>query len=440
MVDSRTDQDAVSKTHDLDDYAAEAVPLDKRKSTYQLIAVAVGWAISVSAFLVGGVVGGGLRFGPAVGAIVLGNVALAVVASLIGLIGYRTGLTSYRIAKSVFGSVGSVLVSIVLGVLAMGFIGVLMDAFGNALTALVSGLNWTTVVILFAVVVTVTALYGFRGLAAISKIAAPSLFVLALLGLFRIAASEGGFSTAINAVPAEPIPFDVGITAVVATWITGAALMSDVARYARRGRDVVIAVTIGFVGGAGFFEFTAMISSIEVGTPDFVAAMSGLGLLLPAAIVLTLALWTTTDNNLYSASLAFTSASEVVGRKVAKPVWTFVSVAIALGVAFLGFASNFLSFLLIIAVVTPPFAGVVIAHYWVLGHIRRTGEPVAAVPTVRPVALLSWVGTSVVAYYVALPVEPLAALLIAGTAYSVLALAFGQRPVAVVAQEQQEFA
>jgi cytosine permease len=441
VTDQQASSTVVSDGHNLDDYAAEAVPLAKRKTAFQMAAVAMGWAISVSAFLVGGVVGGGLRFGSAVGAIVVGNVILAVIASLIGLIGYRTGLTSYRIARNVFGSAGSVLVSIVLGVLAMGFIGVLMDAFGNALTALVSGVNWTTVVILFTVAVTITALFGFRGLSAISRIAAPALVLLALLGLWRIGTSEGGFAAAVNATPAQAIPFDVGISAVIATWVTGAALMSDVARYARRGRDVVVAVTLGFVGGAGFFEFTAMISSVAVGTPDFVAAMSGLGLLLPAAIVLILALWTTTDNNLYSASLAFTSASEVLGRKVAKPVWTFVSVAIALGVAFLGFASNFLSFLLIVAVVTPPFAGVVIAHFWVLGHIRKLDDAQAgAVPTVRPLALLSWVGTSVVAHYVTLPVEPLAALVIGGAAYSVLALAFGHRLVPALAAEQQKTA
>ncbi len=437
MVETTVQERGGTTAHDLDDFAAEAVPTSARKTTYQLIAVAIGWSISVSAFLVGGVVGGGLRFGPAVGAITAGNVVLAIIASLIGLIGYRTGLTSYRIARTVFGDMGSVLVSLVLGVLAMGFIGVLMDAFGNAMTALVPELNWTTVVILFTVAVTLTALFGFKGLAVISSVAAPSLLALALLGLFRIASSEGGFSAALDADPAAPIAFDVAITAVIATWITGAALMSDVARYARRGRDVVVAAFVGYVGGAGFFEFTAMVSANVAGTPDFVAAMSTLGLLLPAAIVLTLALWTTTDNNLYSASLAFTSASEVVGRKIAKPVWTFVSVAIALGVAFLGFASDFLSFLRIIAVVTPPFAGVVIAHYWVLGHIRQTGQDlVEAIPAIRPLALLSWVGTSVTAHYVDLPVEPLAALLIGGAAYAALSFLTGARVAPAVVEQE----
>lgn len=413
----------------LHDYASEAVPAAQRKNAYQLIVVAIGWAISVSAFLVGGVLGGGLRFGPGVTAILIGNAVLGAVASLIGLIGYRTGLTSYLIARAVFGRVGSVLVSIVLGVLAMGFIGVLLDAFGDAFTALVSAIPWTVVVILFTVAVTLTALFGFRGLAWISVAASPALLILALLGLGRIAASEGGFSAAMNSTPAEPVPFTVGITAVIATWITGAALTSDIARFARRGSHVVVASFIAYVGGAGLFEFSAMVSATEAGTSDFVAAMSTLGLLLPAVIVLVLALWTTTDNNLYSASLAFTNASALVGREIPKPVWTLVSTAIALGVAFLGFASNFLSFLQIIAVVTPPFAGVVITHYWVLGHIRSDPTmALADLPAIRLSAAGSWLATSLLASFVALPVEPLAALLIGGAIYGIVGALLDRSP------------
>lgn len=420
----RTASDALK-----DDHALVAVPTAERRSTFSLVAVAFGWAVSVSGFLVGGTLGGGLRFGQGVAAIVLGNLVLVVVASLIGLIGFRTGLTSYLVAKEVFGRKGSAFVSIMLGILAMGFIGVLLDAFGNAFVALVDAVPWTVIVLLFAVAVLSTALFGFSGLAWISRIAAPSLVLLSVLGLVTLARSEGGFGTAINAVPENPISFDVGLTAVFATWITGAALTSDIARYARRGRDVVLATFCGYVLGVGFFEFVAMISSHEAGTSDFVVAMSTLGLLLPAVLVLVLALWTTTDNNLYSASLAFTHASEVLGRKVPKHIWVVVSTAIAVAVAFLGFASNFLSFLQIIGLVTPPFAGVVITHYWVLGHIRHPAGT-NALDGFRWQALLAWLGTSVVNYVATLPAEPLLGLVIASVAYTVLAkLTPAARPV-----------
>lgn len=420
----------------MNDHALSGVPMTQRRSTFQLVAVAFGWAISVSGFLVGGTLGGGLRFGEGLTAILLGNVVLVVVASLVGLIGYRTGMTTYLISRTVFGSAGSVGVSLVLGVLAMGFIGVLMDAFGNAFTALVDGVPWTVVVVAFAVAVLLTALFGFTGLSWISRFAAPALIILSVLGVLRLATSSDGFSSAINAVPQEPIPFSVGITAVIATWITGAALTSDIARYARRARDVVLASFCGYLLGAGFFEFVAMISSNSAGTSNFVVAMSTLGLLLPAVIVLVLALWTTTDNNLYSSSLAFTNASRLVKLNVPKPVWVVVSTLIAVGVAFLGFASDFLSFLQIIAVVTPPLAGVVITHFWVLGHIRTAGDQSMDVPVLRVEAAVAWVATSLFAHYVDLPVAPLTALLVSGALYAALSLATGAARRSTTASER----
>ncbi|NED94749.1 hypothetical protein G1H11_05435 [Phytoactinopolyspora alkaliphila] len=410
------------------DHALSAVPLAQRRSTFQLMAVAFGWVISISGFLVGGTLGGGLEFGQGLSAILLGNVILAVIATLIGLIGYRTGMTTYLISRTVFGRQGSILVSLVLGVLAMGFIGVLLDSFGTAFVALVDGVPKPAVIFVFAIAVLLTALFGFSGLAWISRIAAPALILFALIGLIRLGTGDDGFSAAIDSQPAAPISFDVGLTAVIATWITGAALTSDIARYAHRGRDVVIATFCGYVLGAGFFEFVAMISSNAAGTPNFVVAMSNLGLLLPAVIVLVLALWTTTDNNIYSSSLAFTNASKLVGVKVPKPAWVVVATLIAVGVAFLGFAADFLSFLQIIAVVTPPLAGVVITHFWVLGHIRNaTSASEAQAPTLRIEALIAWVATSLFAHFADLPVAPLTALVIAGALYGLLVMVTRRR-------------
>lgn len=407
----------------LHDYALAAVPEFKRRGPYQMVTVWMGWAISISAFLVGGAIGAGTTFGEGISAIVLGNVVLAIIGGLIGLIGYRTGLTTYLVSRILFGVRGSIVPSIILGVLAMGFIGVLMDAFGGAITALVPVLNWTVVVLLFAVLVTLTALFGFKGLAVLSSVAAPAMFLLAALGLWRIGASEGGFATVFAATPDEPIGFTAAIAAVVAVWITGAALACDIGRYARHSRHIVIGAVFGYVAGAGFFETAATMSAMEVGNANFVDVMSGLGLLLPAAIVLALALWTTTDNNLYSASLAFTNASQTVDRTVPKWVWVLVSVAIAIGTAFLGFAQQFLSWLQIIATVTPPFAGILITHFWVLGGIKRPVEhQLEDLPGVRVEALAAWLLASLFNYYVQFFIPPITGLVVGGALYAVFSL------------------
>jgi cytosine permease len=400
------------------DYALDPVPTDRRRGLYSLVAVWVGWAISVSSFLVGGAVGAGTTFGTGLTAILVGNAILALIGGAIGYIGYRTGLTTYLASRIIFGVRGSAVPSIVLGILAMGFIGVLMDAFGTAMVGLVPDVPWTVWVILFAVAVTITAVFGFKGLAVLSVVAAPLMVAFALYSLFRIGGDDGGFSAAVDAVPAAPIGFDVAVTAVIATWITGAALAGDIGRYARRPSHVAIGAVCGYVLGAGFFEFTAMISSSAVGNPNFVVVMTQLGLLVPATVILALALWTTTDNNLYSSSLAFTNASKVLGRTVNKKIWVFVGIGIALVTAFGGFAGNFLSFLSIIGTVTPPFAGILLAHFFVLGGLRTSaGSLLAAAPVVRWSALVAWVITSVTMYYWAPPLKPLVGLVLCAALY-----------------------
>ncbi len=383
----------------LDDHALQAVPPDRRKSLLQMVIVQIGWNISVSSFLVGGVVGGGTTFGEGLAAILVGNLVLVAVSTLVGLIGFRTGLTSYLLSRAVFGRVGSVLASLLLGILAMGFIGVLMDTWGLAVHGLFPEVPSWAFVLAFAVAITTTAIFGFKGLARYSAIAVPIEIAIALFALWRIGAGEDGFSTVLDHAPAAPIGFAAAVGAVIATWVTGAALVSDVTRYAQRPRDVLISCFTGFVIGAGIFETIATVSAMSVGNSNFVLVMQGLGLLAPAAVMLVLALWNTADNNLYSASLAFTNASNMVGLRLSKPVWTLVSIAIAVVVAFAGLAARFLSFLEVIAVVAPPFAAVLITHYWLRNRGRAIESAIDAVPMLRWEAFAAWVLAAVGARY-----------------------------------------
>ncbi|MDF5756035.1 cytosine permease [Spongiactinospora sp. TRM90649] len=384
---------------DLDDHALEPVPRERRKSLIQMIIVQIGWNISVSSFLVGGVVGGGTTFGEGMAAILVGNLVLVVVSALVGLVGYRTGLSSYLAARAVFGRHGAVVVSLLLGVIAMGFIGVLMDTWGGAVNKLIPAIPSWVFVLVFAVAITSTSIFGIKGLARFSAVAVPIEIGIALVALFVIGGQAGGFGDVIAHVPAVPIGFATAVGAVIATWVTGAALIGDVSRYATRPRDVIISSFCGFVVGAGVFEVIATVSAMKVGNSNFVLVMQGLGLLAPAAVMLVLALWNTADNNLYSASLAFTNASNSLRWRVRKPVWNIVSIIIAVAVAFAGLADSFLTFLNIIGVVAPPFAGVMIAHFWVIARRESGRDLLATAPAFRVEALIAWLAAAVLSKY-----------------------------------------
>lgn len=381
------------------DHALQAVPRSRRKPLIQLIVVQVGWNISVSSFLVGGVVGGGTTFGEGMAAIAIGNLILAVIATLVGIIGYRSGLTSYLAARAVFGRNGSIVVSLILGLVAMGFIGVLMDTWGVAVNRLLPAVPSQAFVIAFALAICTTAIFGFKGLQTFSMIAVPIQIAIALVALFRIGTLDDGFTGVFAHEPAVAIGFSAALSAVVAVWVTGAALVADVQRYALRARDVVISCFLSFFVGVGIFEVVATVSAMKVGESNFVVVMQGLGLLALAAVLLFLALWSTADNNIYSASLAFTNASNLMGLKLKKPVWTIVAVLIAVGIALLGVADRFAEFLDVIGVVVPPFAGVLLAHFWVLERHMDPQRLLGNLPSVRWEAVACWVVGALIARY-----------------------------------------
>ena len=137
---------------------------------------------------------------------------------------------------------------------------------------------------------------------------------------------------------------------------------------------------------------------MSVGNSNFVIVMQSLGLLAPAVVMLVLALWNTADNNLYSASLAFTSASDLLGFRVPKWVWTIVAIVVAVLVALSGVAAQFATFLAVIGIVAPPFAGVMIAHFWLVARGRSGATLLSEAPTVRWEALGCWLAVALLAW------------------------------------------
>jgi cytosine permease len=348
-------------------------------------------------------------------AILVGNGLLVAVAYLIGIVGYNTGLTTYLASRAVFGNRGSIVVTLMLGVVAMGFIGVLAATWGSAVNRLIPAVPGWAFVLAFALAITSTAIFGFKGLQRYSAIAVPIEIALALLAVVAIGRSDGGFSTVVAAVPAAGIGFGAAVGAVMSTWITGAALVSDVTRYARTRSHVLIGVFAGFVVGAGTFEVIATLSAMSVGNSNFVVVMQSLGLLAPAVVMLVLALWNTADNNLYSASLAFTSASDLLGFRVPKWVWTIVAIVIAVLVALSGVAAQFGTFLTVIGIIAPPFAGVLIAHFWIVARGQSGARLMSEAPAVRWEALACWLVASLLARYTGFLLTDAIEGLVAGT-------------------------
>lgn len=383
----------VELTHD---YTLSEVPAEKRRSLVQTSSVWVGWCISLSAFLAGGIIGGGTTASTGLLAVLMGNLLLVIVASFIGLIGFKTGLTTYSISRIVFGRKGSVVTSLLIGILAMGFIGALLKSFGTAFNALIPAVPAWLAIVLFTCCVTLTAIYGYKGLVFISRIAAPALWIFLAIGLLFTFKDAGSVGAVFSKQPAEPIPFSTAMNAAIAVWITGATMVCDITRYAKKASHVVIGALVGYIGGAAVFEGASVLTAIGVGNPDVVNVMSSLGLLIPGVLILGLALWTTTDNNIYSSSLAFANFGEVVKLNISKTVWVLIAAAIALITALSGLVDQFINVLNFIGAFLPPFAGILITHFWILNRGKSKHEVRG---NVRYSAFISWIIAILLAHF-----------------------------------------
>lgn len=391
-----------------DDHATTPVPEDERRHWFATLTVWAGWTISITAFLVGGLVGGGLPVQEAVPAIFIGNIVLAVVGALIGYIGMKTGLSTYMLAQLVFGRYGSIAVSIIIGIFAMGFVGVFAGATGTFINAQFSMVPLWLGALAFVIAVVATALYGFLGLEYLSRVAVPGLWILAILSLYMVNGEiDGGLAAVGGIEPASSQTFTFGVTLAISVWITGASITADIGRYAKNKWHVLLGAFGGWILGATLLESVSAIAALGVGDGDLVAVMIDLGLFWPALFIFLAAMWTTADNNLYSFSLAFTSLTDVLGQRdfFSKEVWVVIGGVLVWIGAIAGLYSQFQDFLLTIAIAAPPMAGILISRFYFLGYYKKSAEQIYAdiqrgEKAISIAAVVAWIVASMFAYFV----------------------------------------
>lgn len=366
-----------SASEALKDFALEPVPEEKRRGLYSTAAVWAGWVISVSAFLVGGNIAKGLTLAQAIPAIITGNIILVLVATLVASIGCKLGLSTYLIARVVFGKKGSIVVSLVLGIIAMLFIGVLLGALGGVFAVAFPGLPAWVGPVALAILTMISGIFGFKGLAWLSNSAVPLLWVLVALAVVRASGQAGGLAKVFSIIPKGQLSFGAAASMALGTWIAGATISSDIGRFAKNRNHVLIASLIAYVLGAGLFETASVIASLATGTPDLGLMMAKLGLAVPAVLIVLLAVWTTAQSNVYSSSLAFTNFGNLVGLKIERHWWVVIATAIALVGHALGLVNIFRQWLSFLSATMGPIAGVYIGYFYLCGRIGKSPKEIA---------------------------------------------------------------
>jgi len=350
-----------------EDYALKPVPKDQRKGWLSTFIVWVCFNVVIGDMATGIALGSNMDFKSAILALTIGDIILLIVMSLTAYVGAKTGLGSMPLFRFTSGKVGTYIASLIIAFTSVGWFAVQLGFFGQIWSQFIP-LSVSVIAGLGGLLMMTTAIMGFKGLEMISKISVIPLFVF-IFGGFIVALRQVGVDTLIMYSPQgnQISSLAVGISTVFGSWAVGAALMPDVSRYAKADFKKII-----LVWGAALFigHYILPISGIAFalikGTWDFgeislFVGKAALGSGLVGALIISLAQWTTNDNNLYSASLALNNILE-------KDKW---KVALGLGIVgtiagYSGAVNFFVNFMILLGTVVPPMAALLISDYLVL--------------------------------------------------------------------------
>lgn len=355
--------------HLVEDYALKPVPIEKRRSWLDIFIVWLGYCTTVGCMYVGVSLGTNCTFPVAVKYLTIGDILLWVVMACTAYIGAKTGLSSTLLFRKAIGKYGTIVFSIILAFIGLGWFGVNIGMVSNTWMSVFPELSFPVATIIFGLCMCVTGVIGFKAMAVLSKVAVIPLIVFIVWGFIAMV-GQVSFTEVMGYTPsgngfATP---GLAISAVYGSWALGAAIMSDVSRYAKPSFvKIVVIFGLGLFLGHWLLPIVAIFFALHLGTWDFAVITAHLAALTVGSVVVSstivsLAQWSTNDNNLYSASLALNNVLQI------KAKW---KVALVMGVCAtllgaIGTVNYFTEYMTLLGQIVPPMAAVTISHYLVL--------------------------------------------------------------------------
>lgn len=402
----------------LNDHELGHVPQSDRKPVYSLIPVWLGFLSAPDIILAATTVALVSSFEVYVAGLFFGLLLVSTVATIMGIVGQRTGLSTYMLYRRFFGYYGAKLPVSILLITRIGWNAVETIVAAKAILLVFDfiGIEANILATILAVALAFTAFFGYDGLDFISKFTIPAL-VLTFGAAGYAIVTNGGIAEIMAFTPSssEQMPFTAIVSLVFAIWVSGTSLSADIVRYAKSDRDVVIANYGSIVPSQLFMFILAGAVGLVTGYSNPALGIAEL-LGVVGAFALFLAAWTTVDNQYYSAGLA---ASELTNRHKAPLLVGIVAVTATL--SFADLTQVITEYLVLIGVAVPPLVGVVFADYFVL-KTRFPDIETQSIQdvesSVNPAAIIAWVAGAAIAQFTPLVyMPPLVGLLSATVAY-----------------------
>lgn len=362
-----------------DDQVGGGLHIDasERKGWADIAFIRAGGMFSAPTLMVGAALGLGLALPGAALATLAGFGFIVTYMCFVSMQAVDLGLPTASLAAPALGRAGArYLVSLIVGVVTIGWFGVQTAVCGASLSLMLAdvfGLAapvWACSAALGALMLA-TAVIGFDGLKWVSSVAAPLLVLICLYGVGASIARAGSLEPLLGYVPlpADALGFIAGVNMAVGLFAFAGATAGDFARFARTRKDAVLSCVVGVIPAALVALLAGAALAIVTGEGDIARIMNSVGLPAVGLVALVLSAWTVNASNAYSAGLGF---AVMLGRDEGGSRWTtavsgLAGIALAVG----GILGQFEAFLTVLSACGPALAGVMIADYWLV----RKGRP-----------------------------------------------------------------
>lgn len=343
------------------DYSLTPVAEEGKKGFWSMLVIMLGFTFYTGTMLTGGQLGTSLTFWSLLTVLFIGDLILGTYTALLSYISAKTSLSTHLLARYSFGKVGSYFVSAILGITQVGWFGVSVVMLALPISKTFHLPLWPVIIVLGAMM-TASAYFGVKSLAILSFIAVPAIAILGCYSTGISLSEVGGFGGLANMTEVSTLGMTAALGMVIGSFISGGTLTPDFTRFSKTPKIAVVStVAAFFVGNILMFAFGA-IGGLATGMADISDVMIAQGLVVPGIIILGLNIWTTNDNTIYAASLAF---SNITGIEKKKLVIVNGIVATLFSIVLYNNFTNFLNFL---SGFIPSLGAIIIADYF---FIRR---------------------------------------------------------------------
>ncbi|GFG49778.1 purine-cytosine transporter [Mycolicibacterium agri] len=359
----------------LEEQADNAGPV---RGTFSVRRIGMIWLAAnlvVTTLLTGTLLVPAVSYGTAVSMIVAGTLCGAVVLTLVGNIGTRTGLPTMALTRGAFGTRGSLLPVTANVIILMGWSWVQAMLAGVTVDYLVESLTGFSSPILFSVlcqtIVVLIAILGHEGIARVEPWLA--VLMLAIIAWIFVVAFTNFSPAEIQSIPVDaslgytPV---IVLDIVIATAISWTVLSADFNRLARSSRAGITGSGVGYTLSTvismslGVTAIAFVILSNKEAVPfDPATIVEAFG--APLAIVIFLSVMATNTMVVYGMATSVVNAP-VSARLRFLPTALVLGLISIIGATWLGLLAQFTDFLTVIGAFFVPVFAIMIVDYYLV--------------------------------------------------------------------------